>query len=146
MGPEEIVNVGLIGLGTVGSGAAKILLSERERIMVATGLDIKVARIAVKDLTKPRAEWIDSSILTDDPYDVIRDPSISIVAELTSGNKDQAASYIIDALKEGKHVVTAGKAALSTHWEQIFKTAAEEKRFVLFEGSVGGVIPIDAVA
>ena len=139
---EEMVNVGLIGLGTVGSGVAKILFSEHERIRAATGLDVKVTKIAVKDMIKPRPDWVDASILTNDAYSVINDPDISIVVELTSGDKDRAARYIMDALKAGKHVVTAGKAPLSTHWEQIFKAAYEGKRFVLFEGSVGGVIPI----
>ncbi len=142
MGLEEIVNVGLIGLGTVGSGVAKILFSEHGRIQAATGLDIRVRRIAVKDINKLRPDFVDSSVLTNDAYAVINDPDISIVVELTSGNKDLAAQYIMDALKAGKHVVTAGKAPLSTYWERIFRLASENKRLVLFEGSVGGVIPV----
>lgn len=145
MGLEQMVNVGLIGLGTVGSGVAKILFSEHDRIRAATGLDIRVRRIAVRDVNKPRPEFVDASVasvLTDDAYAVINDPDISIVVELTSGNKDKAATYIMDALKAGKHVVTAGKAPLSTYWERIFRLAAENKRLVLFEGSVGGVIPV----
>ncbi len=137
-----MINVGLIGLGTVGSGVTKILFSERERIKALTGLDISITKIAVKDISKPRPDYVDTSVLTADAYEVIKDPNISVVVELTSGNKDQAAKYMMDALKEGKHVVTAGKAPLSTYWRQIFRLASEKKRFVLFEGSVGGVIPI----
>ncbi len=135
------VGVGLLGLGTVGSGVAKLLLSCHERITRRAGRPIELKRVLVRDPTKKRAVEIDRSLLTTDPRRVLEDPSISVVVE-TIGGVNDALSFQISAFAAGKDVVTANKALLAEHGPQVFAQARKHGRALAFEGAVGGGIPI----
>lgn len=136
-----MVKIGLLGLGTVGLGVYEILLNKESAIKKETGKKIKVSKILVSDLEKDRGPKVNSQLLTDDPLDILDDPSIDIVVELIGGI-DPAHTYITRALKNGKHVVTANKAVLSYDLLGLTNLAKEHKRGILFEASVGGGIPI----
>ena len=135
------INVGLIGLGTVGTGVAKVLKENSAVIRERLGAEVVLKRVADKDLTKDRGIKFDEGVLSSDAKDVLNDPEISIVIELVGGT-GIAKNFILDALERGKHVVTANKALLSTHGKEIFEKAAQKGLDIGFEASVGGGIPI----
>ncbi|MDP2682858.1 MAG: homoserine dehydrogenase [Deltaproteobacteria bacterium] len=135
------INIGLIGFGTVGTGLVKVLKENAKVIQERLGAEIVLKKIADKDITRDRGVEIDKSIITTDANDIINDPSINIVIELVGGI-EPAKTFILKALNNKKHVVTANKALLSQHGEEIFKTAAKNNVDIGFEASVGGGIPI----
>lgn len=135
------VKVGIIGLGNIGCGTLSILNGNREILRERVGADIDVVRAADLDLDRPRAVEIPRSILTSDALEVIRDPEVQIVVELIGGI-EPARSYILEAIDLGKHVVTANKALLSEHWQELVERAEEKGVGLLYEGSVGGGIPL----
>lgn len=127
------IKVGIIGLGTVGSGVFKTLRYFK---------NIEVAGIAVKNINKPRnIEGLDVSIITDDPYKIVNNPEIDIVAELIGG-VNPAFDLIKTAIKNGKHIVTANKELLAKHGEELFNFAEEHNKVVLYEAAIAGGIPI----
>ena len=128
----EKLRIGLIGLGTVGSGVYK---SAQEFD------NIEIVKIAVRDINKPRAVDAPLEILTNNPYDVINDPSIDVVVELMGG-VEPAWDYIKTALKNGKHIVTANKELLAKKGEELFNLSEECNRVVLYEAAIAGGIPI----
>jgi len=135
------VKVGIIGLGTIGCGTLDILDRNREILHDRVGVDIDVVRAADLDPERPRPVAIPQSILTTDALDVIRDPEVQIVVELIGGI-EPAKSYILQAMESGKHVVTANKALLSEHWQELVEKAEERGVSLLYEGSVAGGIPL----
>jgi homoserine dehydrogenase len=135
------VRVGLIGLGTVGTGVARLLTEHSERIARRAGRSVRLVWAAVRDLTRARAVSLDGVWLTDDVYRLIDDPDVDIIVE-TMGGTEPALRYVLDALAAGKDVVTANKALLAEHGAQVFSQARAARRMVAFEGSVGGGIPI----
>jgi len=135
------INIGLIGWGTVGSGVAKILLEDQDLIQKKLERPLVLKKIADLDLKTPRPVQVDSSILTTKADDILKDPEIEIIVELIGG-LEPARSLILDAIKAGKHVVTANKALLATHGQEIFEEAGKNGAEVLFEASVGGCIPV----
>ncbi len=127
------INIGLIGLGTVGSGVVKTL----EKFDY---IDIK--KIAVKSLGKKRnIENLDETMLTTDAFSIVNDPEIDIVVEVIGG-VDPAFELLKTAVKNKKHIVTANKELLAKHGEELFKLASENNVVILYEGAVGGGIPI----
>ncbi len=127
------IKVGVIGLGTVGSGVFKTLRYFK---------NIEVAGIAVKNINKPRnIEGLDVSIITDDPYKIVNNPEIDIVAELIGG-VNPAFDLIKTAIKNGKHIVTANKELLAKHGQELFNFAEEHNKVVLYEAAIAGGIPI----
>ncbi|MGQ9607976.1 MAG: homoserine dehydrogenase [bacterium] len=138
---EHKVNVGIIGWGTVGTGVVKILLNQEKYIREYDKLSINLQRIADLDITTPRGINVDRSLLTTDAYDVIDAPDIDIVVELIGG-LNPAFKFISEALKAGKHVVTANKAVIASYGKELFNLARENKVMIRFEASVGGCIPI----
>ena len=138
---KKTIHIGLIGLGTVGTGMASVLIEQEELITRRLGARLLLTQIADMDIKRSRGIKIKKSILTTDPYDIIRNPKVDIVVELIGG-VDTAYKLILDAIAHGKHVVTANKALLATHGEEIFKAAELAGIEVLFEGAVGGGIPI----
>jgi len=139
----QTVDVGLIGLGTVGTGVAKLLLESNDDICRRSGVQLRLKRIAEKDWTGERGLEVPPEVVAHDAGDVIDDPSISIVIELVGG-LEPAKSFIDRSLKAGKAVVTANKALLAHHGPELFKTAQANGTCVAFEASVGGGIPIIA--
>jgi homoserine dehydrogenase len=136
------ISVGLLGLGTVGSGVAKVLFSHREELEEKIGAPVVLSAVADLDLTNPRKGLTLSDLpLTSDPIKVLDDPSIDIVVELIGG-LEPARSFILRALRNGKHVVTANKALLATHGEELYAEARERGRMLAFEAAVAGGIPL----
>ncbi len=135
------IKVGIIGFGTVGTGTAKILISQRELIKKRTGIDIILKRVADRDLERPREINLPKGVLVQDAWEVIRDPEIDIVIELVGGIHP-AKDFIMEALKNNKHVITANKALLAEEGNDIFNLAKQKRLQVGFEASVGGGIPI----
>ena len=136
----EKIRVGLIGFGTVGSGLAKTLLSQRERLEKKVGIPIELSRVADINISTLPDEYEDV-VLSADAGDIINDSDIDIVVELIGGT-EPAKSFLLEAIKNGKHVITANKALLSTHGREIFDAAAAHNVEVGFEASVGGGIPV----
>lgn len=135
------VNVGIIGFGTVGTGTIKILLNQRKLIKKRTGIDIVLKKVADKDIERQREINLPNEILTTDAWEIIKDPEIDIVVELIGGI-NPAEEFIIEALKNDKHVVTANKALLAEEGNEIFSIAIQKRLQIGFEASVGGGIPI----
>ncbi|MCS7202914.1 MAG: homoserine dehydrogenase [Thermodesulfovibrio sp.] len=135
------VKIGVIGFGTVGTGAISILLNQKELVKKRTGIELILKKVADKDLERPRQISLPRELLTADAWEIIKDPEIDIVVELIGGIHP-AKEFIIEALRNGKHVVTANKALLAEEGNDIFKEAKERGLQVGFEASVAGGIPI----
>ncbi|MFQ5931071.1 MAG: homoserine dehydrogenase [Nitrospiraceae bacterium] len=135
------IGVGLIGFGTVGAGVAKILLQNASLIQRRVGVSLELVRVADLDVTRDRGVKLSPGILTKDARDVLDDPAVDIVLELIGGY-DVAKQVILGAMAKGKHVVTANKALLAVHGEEIFEAAARHHVDLGFEASVGGGIPV----
>lgn len=126
------LKIGIIGLGTVGSGVYKTLQEMN---------DIEIVKIAVKNINKPRSVEVPASLLTDNPYELVNDPSIDVVVELIGG-VNPAWDFISTSIKNGKHIVTANKELLAKKGEELFNLAEEHNRVVLYEAAIAGGIPI----
>lgn len=137
----EIVYVGLLGLGTVGSGVVRLLEDNHEIIAMRTGRKIGIKRILIRDLDKPRPVVSDPLLLTTDPADILQDPDIDIVVEVM-GSTTPTKQYILAALKAGKTVVTANKDIMASYGKELFDASLLYGADILFEASVGGGIPI----
>ena len=133
------IGIGLLGLGTVGAGVAEILQTPEGRHPLVGDLALK--RVAVRDLNRPRPIELPSEILSTDPEAVVQDPAVDIVVEVMGG-LEPARSLILAAIAAGKPVVTANKAVIARHGEEIAAAAAEKGVYVLIEAAVGGGIPI----
>ena len=128
----EKLRIGLIGLGTVGSGVYKSLEQFE---------NVEIVKIAVRDINKPRSVEVPQEKLTDNPYDIVNDNSISVVVELMGG-VESAWDYIRTALENGKHIVTANKELLAKKGEELFNLSEEHNCVVLYEAAIAGGIPI----
>lgn len=127
------IKIGLIGLGTVGSGVFKTLKNFD---------NVEVVKIAVRNKNKKRnIDGLNDSIITDNAYEVVNDPDIQIVAELVGG-VEPAFDLIKTAIKNGKHIVTANKELLAKHGEELFNFAEEHNKVVLYEAAIAGGIPL----
>lgn len=135
------MGVGLVGFGTIGTGAARILLGQREAIGRRTGCDIELVKICDKDLTTDRQVPGASEILTDRLDDLIADPTVDTVIELVGG-LEPARTFVLKFLEAGKNVVTANKALLANHGPELFEKARSLGRTIAFEAAVCGGIPI----
>lgn len=135
------VKVGLLGLGTVGTGVVRIVEGHQEDLSSQVGSPITIERIAVKHLEKYRSVNVDQSKLTEDPWAVIRDPEIDVIVEVMGGI-EQTKTYILEALERGKHIVTANKDLMALHGAEILAKAQEKQCDVFYEASVAGGIPI----
>lgn len=135
------VGVGLVGFGTVGTGVAKILTENAALITRQAGVPIELVRIADVDMTRERGFIPPPGMLVADFREILEDPSIDIVLELVGGY-DTAKRLILEAMAKGKQVVTANKALLAVHGEEIFEAAARHRVDLGFEASVGGGIPV----
>ncbi len=136
----KTIHIGIIGFGTVGSGTAQVLLEQSERITRRTGAQIRLKTVLVRSPKQLPPEFGDVTV-TCEPDDLFNDPDIDIIVELIGGI-EPARTYILKAIKHGKHVVTANKALLSECGMEIFKAAAQANVEIGFEGSVAGGIPV----
>src|SRR5690554_507504 len=135
------IKVGLLGLGVVGGGTWKVLTQNAEEIARRAGRSIEVTAVAVRDIAKAKRLVGDSVRVTDDAMQVLRDPDIDIIVELIGGDT-LARTWIMEAIAQGKHVVTANKALLAKHGNEIFAAAHAKGVMVTFEAAVAGGIPI----
>jgi len=133
------IGIGLLGLGTVGAGVAAILNTPEGRHPLIG--DLQIAKVAVRDLNRPRPVELDPSLLTTDPHEVVDDPNVQVVVEVMGGI-EPARTLIMRAIAAGKSVVTANKAVIARHGEEIAAAAAAAGVYVLIEAAVGGGIPI----
>ncbi|MGK7935477.1 MAG: homoserine dehydrogenase [Xenococcaceae cyanobacterium] len=134
-----VFKIGLLGLGTVGTGTAEIILDPAGRNQLLKEIEIKQA--GVRTLDKPRKVQLPSGVMTADLEAIVTDPEIEIVVELLGG-LEPARSLILKAISHGKHVVTANKAVIARYGDEIYTAANQAGVYVLLEAAVGGGIPI----
>ncbi len=137
----KTIKVGLIGFGTIGCGMVKILQDNQSQIQSRLGAVLEVVKIADLDITTDRGVKVDAGMLTTDAKAVLDHPDIDIVVELIGGY-EPARSFILQAIENKKHVVTANKALLAKHGDEVFAAAEINHIAIGFEASVGGAIPI----
>ena len=135
------VKIGILGLGTVGGGTVNVLQRNAAVIRGRAGRDIIITRACAKDLTRQRICDTQGIQLTTDPFEVVNDPDIDIILELMGG-QSPAKELVLQAIANGKHVVTANKALIALHGNEIFKKASECGVTVAFEAAVAGGVPI----
>jgi len=135
------IKIGLLGLGTVGSGTFNVLKRNQNEIRRRAGRGIEVAVVGVRNAAKARKVVGDALPITTNLADVVRHPDIDIVVELIGGD-EPARTLVLEAIARGKHVVTANKALLAKHGNEIFEAARARGVMVAFEGAVAGGIPI----
>lgn len=139
----EKTNVAIVGMGTVGTGVARLLLDHGDRTARHAGRTLWLKRAVVRDLDKPRDVDLPDGVVTDDIESVIADPEIAVVAQLIGG-LEPARSIMLRLMEAGKDIVTANKALLASHGPELFTRARELGRTIAFEASVAGGIPIIA--
>jgi homoserine dehydrogenase len=137
----EKVRIALLGLGNVGKGVWNILNTNREAIIKRAGYDIEIAKILVRDKNKARDVEVPEELVTTDAEEIFNDDSIKIIVEVMGGLQP-AKDYILRAIKERKHVVTANKLLIATNGKEIFEEAEKNEVIVNFEASVAGGIPV----
>lgn len=135
------INAGLIGFGNVGAGVVKILRERRQLLSGKMGSEVHIKKICDKDISSKRNVSVDKALLTRDAREVINDPQIDIVVELIGGI-NPARQLICEALAKGKNIVTANKALLAEHGNELFALARDKGKTIYFEASVGAGIPI----
>ncbi len=135
------MKVGLLGLGVVGGGTWAVLARNAEEIARRAGRRIEVSRIAVRDVAKARSRVGDGVEISTDGFALVRDPAVDIVVELIGGDT-LARELVLEAIAQGKHVVTANKALLAKHGNEIFAAASARGVMVAFEAAVAGGVPI----
>jgi len=139
MTENRTIRVGLLGLGTVGAGVAQILLDPKGRHPLLS--ELALHRVGVRSLHKPRALHLPPGLLTTDLTALVQDPEIDLVVEVLGG-LEPARSLMLQAIAQGKHVVTANKAVVARYGAELFQAAQDQGVYVLMEGAVGGGIPI----
>jgi len=135
------INIGLLGLGNIGTGTFKVLEMNRPKIEAAADAHVIIKKILEKDVAKERDIQVNPEDFTQEPGDIFKDPEIDIVIELLGGI-EPATTFMLDAMKNKKHVVTANKAAIAANFDKLKKCAEENGVIFSFEASVGGGIPI----
>ncbi len=135
------IRIGILGLGNIGAGTVEILQRNGALIERRLGVPFDIARAADLDPARARRLELPEGVFTTDARQVVEDPSVQVVVELIGGI-EPARSLILAAMRNGKHVVTANKALLATHWDELVTTAEERRISFGFEGSVAGGIPI----
>jgi homoserine dehydrogenase len=135
------IKLGLVGFGTIGTGVVKLLQQNRQLLEDKLGARLTLKKIADLDITTDRKVTLPPGILTANAHEVLEDPEIAIVIELIGGY-EPARSFVLKAIDQGKHIVTANKALLAVHGGEIYAAAARKGVEVLYEAAVGGGIPV----
>jgi len=138
---RDVVNIGLIGFGTIGSGVVETFNKNLDLLENKVNKKINLKKVVDLDIKTDRGVDISQEVLSTDINDILEDPEIEIVIELIGGYQP-ALKFILRALENGKHVVTANKALLAKHWEEIISCAEKNHVRICFEASVGGGIPL----
>lgn len=137
----EPIKVGLLGMGTVGTGVLRIVEGHQDDLQKQVGSAIRIEKVLIQDKSKARRFAVEAHRLTENAWDIVEDPAIDIVVEVMGGI-EPAKTYILAALENGKHIVTANKDLMALHGAEILSKAAEKKCDVFYEASVAGGIPI----
>ena len=135
------VKIGILGLGTVGCGTINVLARNGQEIARRAGREIKIVQASARDLKKKRPCPTDGIRLVADPFEIVRNAEVEVVVELIGGY-DPARSLVLEAIANGKHVITANKALIAVHGNEIFAAAQKRGVMVAFEAAVAGGIPI----
>ncbi|MFQ6130710.1 MAG: homoserine dehydrogenase [Armatimonadota bacterium] len=138
---REQVNIGILGFGVVGGGAYHVLNKHAEAIAARVGTRLAVTKVADSDWQRDRPGLPPAEVRTDNSLEVVRDPEVDIVVECIGGVRP-AKEYILEAIRNGKNVVTSNKELMAKHGSEILDAAKEAQVDVEFEGSAGGVIPV----
>lgn len=137
----KAISIGLLGLGTVGSGVVKIIENHQDKLMHQIGCPVVVKKVLVQDLHKARSVEVEAGLLTTNADEILLDQEIDVVIEVMGGIQDTK-DYLITALRQGKHVVTANKDLMALHGSELLTVASEHGCDLFYEASVGGGIPI----
>ncbi|MEW5768029.1 MAG: homoserine dehydrogenase [bacterium] len=138
---RQMINLGLIGLGTVGGGVVRVLRDNLTLIEARVGVPVRLKKVCDLNLDQAKGLGLNTDQLTTRAEEVVTDPEIDIVIELIGGY-EPARTFILEAIKHGKQVVTANKALLAKYWGEVMSAASEYKVGLGFEASVGGGIPL----
>ena len=134
------INIGLLGCGTVGTGVAKLLIENKDLLTARVGADLKLKWVADIDIETDRGIQFPAGVLTTDAQKMLNDPEIDMVIEMIGG-EGIAKDLMLQAINNGKHIVTANKALLAAHGNELFAAAARKGVDLAFEASVGGCMP-----
>jgi homoserine dehydrogenase len=137
----QSIKVGLLGFGTIGTGVVRIFQQNKDVLASRLGADLELVRIADLDTTTDRGVALPTGLLTDDAQALLQDPEVQVVIELIGGY-EPARTFVLQAIRNGKHIVTANKALLALHGDEIYQAAEEAGVNVMFEAAVGGGIPV----
>ncbi len=135
------MNIGILGLGTVGGGVVNVLTKNESEIFARTGEQINIIHGAVKDISEPRICNDGDTNITEDAFEVVNNPNVDVILELIGGTSI-AKDLVVAAINNNKHVITANKALIATHGSELLKLAKEKNVHLLFEAAVAGGIPI----
>jgi homoserine dehydrogenase len=135
------VRVGLMGMGTVGTGVYRLIKEHQDDLLHQTGIEIEVSKILVMHTDKKRTVQVEPEILTANPYELLHDPSIDVIVEVMGGI-EHTREYVLEALKHHKHVITANKDLIALHGGELLNEAALHGCDLFYEASVAGGIPI----
>jgi homoserine dehydrogenase len=137
----KAISIGLLGLGTVGSGVIKIIENHQDKLMHQVGCPIQVKKVLVQQLGKERAVKIDESVLTTDVNDILNDPGIDVIIEVMGG-VEETREHLLQAIQNKKHIVTANKDLMAVYGSELLKAASQNGCDLFYEASVAGGIPI----
>jgi len=137
----KTISIGLLGLGTVGSGVVKIIERNQDKLIHQIGCPVRIKKILVKNMNKERDVSVAEGMLTLNPADVLHDPEIDVIIEVMGGI-DETKDYLLDALKNKKHVVTANKDLMALYGSELLTVATANQCDLFYEASVAGGIPI----
>ncbi|MBM7541440.1 homoserine dehydrogenase [Amphibacillus cookii] len=135
------IRVGLCGLGTVGTGVVKVLENHQARIQHKLGCDVEIVKILVNDVNKPRDVVIDTNWLTANPDELVNNDNIDVIVEVMGGIEDTN-TLLEQALRQGKHIVTANKDLMAVYGQKLLRLAKENHCDILYDASIAGGIPI----
>lgn len=138
---HQVVKIGLLGLGTVGSGVVKFLRQQAEELARKSGYKVEIKKILVRDLLKKRRVDVPRELLTQNVWEIVQDPEIQIVIEVMGGERETK-DYVQAALEIGKHVITANKDLIALHSPELYRVAESNGCELLYEAAVAGAIPI----
>ena len=141
MSKRKKINIGLMGLGVIGTGTVKVLLEKKDTLAREAGSELVLKKVLEKDVSKHGTSGLDASIFTTEFDELVQDPEIDIVVELMGG-EHPAFEFMREALSHRKHVVTANKEVMSKHWAELLTAARDNNVVIRYEASVGGGIPL----
>ncbi|MCK5124411.1 MAG: homoserine dehydrogenase, partial [Dehalococcoidia bacterium] len=138
---KKDIGIGLLGLGTVGSGLAEVLVTRADSLAEQAGIPLILKKVLVRDVNKQRSVALSTSLLTNRPEEILSHPEVDIVVELIGG-EHPATEYIEQAIANGKHVVTANKEVMAKHGYKLLSLAGKHNAGLRYEASVGSGIPL----